>query len=136
MWQNNRTQELLAVVRLADDEQLSSISIYSLNFPPKAPPITKNKDNWLASVFSLLVVVLVSWLSTLGITDKTSIKIPSRQSHHSGPAIQVFGTFAVNNQAGQDLSKEFSPKLQELLMVLLMATTRPEGGLDTQTLTE
>jgi len=134
LWYNLRSQELIAVVRLADDEQSSVVTIYSLNFPPSAPLPEIVKWGWAPASLAFLFIAFMAWLATWRVRE--SQKLGFKTDHQPKATLQVLGSFRLVNAAGKDLSKEFSPKLQELLVALLIARSKPQGGIDTQTLTD
>ncbi|MEO9806360.1 MAG: hypothetical protein ABJF04_24075 [Reichenbachiella sp.] len=145
---NKPTKELFAAVKMSDDRKQSETKIYSLLFPPyhldEGEP--KNATSFFAKhskQLSWTLFVLFALLSFFVIKKVLQVKSnqpikyqPTKGSSTPATNTQIYllGGFTIIHR-GKDLSKLFSPKLRELMILLLLTNTGELRGIGTKTLT-
>ncbi len=142
------SNELIAVTRLSKDEFGSSVNVYSLFYPPTKPLlnpslITKAESSYwyyIVAVIGLLLIALGFIVKVKpAITPDKNIKpkpIENVLKASNSTEIFLFGGFMVKNSFGEEVTKQFSPKLRELFLLLLLHSQKERGGIVTKRLTE
>lgn len=141
------SKQLIAVVASAGRDDLCELSIYTLSMPPLSPDSLYQDDKkQKASLFlilcgtgiCLLLLLLIVFIllrrkrSKLSVVKEgTSVyKEPIVSNEHpQSRAIYLFGGFQVFDKNGQDITKEFTPMLRQLFILLLLYTVKNGKGI-------
>lgn len=141
------SKQLIAVVASAGRDDLCELSIYTLSMPPLSPDsLYQDEKRQTASLFLILCGAGICFLLLFGgvfillrkkksklsvVKEDTSIykePIVSRE-HPQSRAIYLFGGFQVFDKNGQDITKEFTPMLRQLFVLLLLYTVKNGKGI-------
>ncbi|NJN25896.1 MAG: hypothetical protein HC819_07980 [Cyclobacteriaceae bacterium] len=111
----------------------------------------ENRIIWLIAALLSAVILLFMFIKVLikrRAGTKTGIKTeisPSAKSEPTGQArclsqdknlIKLFGAFQVLNKAGEDITHEFTPKIKQLFLAILLHSAKSKSGITTEELTE
>lgn len=145
---NRPTKELFALVRQSQDTKESETKLYSLLFPPmpqeevkpeKMPTIFTSGQKvigWiLFALFSLISFFIINRVRNKRNSKSTGLQIPNGNlASSSDTQIYLLGGFTIIH-GKEDQSKLFSPKLRELMILLLLSNIGEHRGIVTKTLT-
>jgi DNA-binding SARP family transcriptional activator len=102
----------------------------------------------LIAAFSLLALLLI-FLIWWGVRRRRYAKVPGSaylapdqssfrptgQQNQDQNLIKLFGSFKVLDRSGNDITAEFTPKLKNLFLVILLHSTKSKNGITTEALT-
>ena len=151
-------QELIAVTNVADVDTMAEV--YTLGFPPslaKDVPIVADHNSrfaWLAGGAAFIILGVVGvfrWRrrrearkrSAMVFQGEPHSVVDSMRSGQDAPApagarVSLFGKFQVTDAEGRDVTAGFTPRLQQLFLLLLLHTYpsgRMEPGTSVATIT-
>ncbi len=155
------SNKLVAYTSFLDDEQSTSMQLYSLLFPPNAASeIQKPHDaNSYRNPF-LLIVIIVSGIgivlfmiyyfrrkrgthAIVAVESDTGIQsddLYADETTNEGlqlkSTILFFGGFQVYDKFGNDITGNFTPLLKELFLLIWLNTLKNEKGITSEKLTE
>lgn len=137
---DDTVNHLIAFVYDTKDSKTYNTSVYALNWPPKSAlqVARENKRRLilivLASLFIIatlncLLVYLKNCRKEKTLSEYESVRDRiSKVSSLRKNAIYLFGTFTVIDSKGEDITSCFSPKLKEVL-ILIISRTVYSGGI-------
>ncbi len=129
---NKATNEFIAVIF-----DSTKVELYSINYPP----ISGSQKTYLEEIKSNNHFTLIIFISTgIGLVVILVIYMRKRKANHSSPlrmkksdnivsesgastlvnSIHLFGGFHIYDNQGRDLISDFSPKLKEILLLILL----------------
>ncbi|MDR1200095.1 MAG: hypothetical protein LBL58_00500 [Tannerellaceae bacterium] len=137
------SQRLIAVVANAQRDESCEISIYTLSIPPLTPDKLyqdykgdSHSISRLWIVFGASLCVLLAFCALLIFQKQKrhkSLNLKkekiSTYEHPKKQAIYLFGGFQVFNKNGEDITKDFTPMLRQLFILLLLNTVRNGKGI-------
>jgi two-component SAPR family response regulator len=97
---------------------------------------------WIASIVILLIIAGYFLLRKKQPAPKAAVEgiIPKRieigTDNKQKNFIQLFGDFKIVNKDGEDISLQFTPKLKQLFLVILLYSQRNKKGISTKELTD
>ncbi len=151
--------KLVAVVSSSTDGDLSTLSIYSLDYPPlkkedvlqaTTPPLLSSKALLFLSIF-IIVTAIVSTIIWLRFKKKQLPEIKNdKQSVNktnepdvektyyltTEKSILFFGGFQVFDKNGKNLTGEFTPTLKYMLVLILLYSLKNKKGISSAKLQE
>ena len=151
LFHNKETNELYAITSSSlPTDSLSTVSIYSLSYPPLAEMDiyqSVGSDNdpkfVLIGIFILLLILAIICYLIRIIRKKRAKIIDLEQSYefvddefkivkqirerNKKQAIFLFGGFLVKDNNGNDITAEFSPMLRQLFLIILLNTLKEDG---------
>ena len=159
------SNKLIAVTlfysRLEDRQKNTQVRIYTLNFPPApaAQPMAIAKTasgNWNIWLFCLLGLGVLGVFYLIGkkirrrkpasIMEEAPAPPPAPLLSESIPtpapggpvpsSIHIFGPFEVTDKEGHDITRQFTPLLKELFLVITIYTIRNGKGISSEGLNE
>lgn len=137
LFYDEHLKKLITVVQESDDDIRSTVSIYSLDFPPipqeelhAFPASAAQSGNWwlwtiLAVCGSGLLYILSRHFPKLTLRRQNHKVSRPRDSSTSQPSsiiknrIRLFGEFSVIDKHGRDISHLFSARLKQVLCLML-----------------
>lgn len=138
----------LVAVTCYTSEGHSSLSVYSIAFPPEAhtvleTPVIKNSRAliyFLLAAFTLIVGLLAYFFfirekkrPSKEETEKRAVE-PVKEKREN--CIFLFGGFQVFDKEGKDITGEFTPLTKNLFILILLHTLRYEKGVSSNLLYE
>jgi two-component SAPR family response regulator len=154
LFSDRSSQRLIAVVASAQRDESCEVSIYTLSMPPLIPGELYQDHkgdshtlSWHWIVFgALLSVLLVLGVCTIFQRRKRHRPLPLKKEekptdgserqeqviayeHPKKQAIYLFGGFQVFNKNGDDITKDFTPMLRQLFILLLLNTVKNGKGI-------
>ena len=130
---------LIAVVFDTQDYHTFNTSVYALNWPPtSATQMEQSNKSRFILVFSVSMVIfsigfllLMCWRicrrkKTLSEYESEKNSISNASSFRKN-AIYLFGDFTVIDSNGADISSRFSPKLKDILVLIIAKTIESDG---------
>lgn len=142
------SRQLIAVTIYNGKDSVSSVRAWSLDFPPNAlqpaVPVPQSRPwYWLA----LLPLAVVIWMLA---RRKKQTVVPTEPPKESAPkeveepaprmpersAIFLFGQFEAFDREGNDITKQFTPLLKELFLLLIVHSMRDGKGISSESLYE
>jgi len=155
------SKRFIAVTLFRDESDHTNIQIYALNSPPiNADPklITTSKKNTYIIISILLIALVGGWLiyarrkkqqqailavQPQVVSNEMEIAIPAQVASsikenvgEFKSAIFLFGDMQVFDKQGQEITKQFTPLIKELFLVILLYTIRWERGISSEKLKE
>ena len=140
---NNR--KLVAVTLLTDDNKATDVKIYTIAFPPNAltAPARSNaavKVNWWYYPVGLLLLAFALWLSFRKRERKKRLKAvtppgPEKKTKEL-PSVFLFGNFSVTDAEGVDITRQFTPLLKELFLLIMIYSVKYGHGISVENLNE
>jgi hypothetical protein len=120
-------EKLILTVEESPDDIRSSVSVYTINFPPKAAGIpTVTREHIISilksSIAGLIIILLLLWLIRLFVRRRRlRARIPEYVAIEEPQenCIMLFGQFTARDRFGNDISEQFTTKLKELLCLVL-----------------
>jgi two-component SAPR family response regulator len=153
---NEETNELFAITFSSlNTDSLSTVSIYSLSYPPVAETIVeqivnkKEPFNIYAIIAGILVIIITSALyfsiKKRKKKKRKAKKIFSDEDITKNPltdrikrqAIYLFGGFQVYDKNRRKVTGEFAPMLKQLFLIMLLTTLKEDSkGISSTKLSE
>ncbi|GEP94561.1 galactose oxidase [Chitinophaga cymbidii] len=137
-------QKLIAVTLYHSKDEISSVKVYTLDFPPNpaepaAVTATGGRGYWfyLLAGIGLVAVLGVVWLARKRKPAKQATPLLFEEEEVKSPdtsAIYLFGQFEVFDREGHDITKQFTPLLKELFLLLLVHSMKDGKGIATEEL--
>lgn len=148
---------LIAVVVNAESNDLCELSIYTLSMPPLNPDSLYQDEKkkasrpfwiWITTGIGLLLVLSVIFIlrktrkvkpdniqeEKKNLMDRKEQTVAYEQPQNK--AVYLFGGFQVLDQEGKDITKEFTPMLRQLFILLLLYTIKNGKGISSVKLKE
>jgi DNA-binding SARP family transcriptional activator len=148
------SKRFLAVTLFTDDKGRTSYSIYSLYSAPIAQ-LSTNKpvrsfEYLYIIVASLLLIVIAVLMYRRRRPVLVTLTVPAESNRSAEPvappdmhvpavhknAIFLFGDMQVFDRSGTEITKQFTPLIRELFLVILLYTIRWERGISSDKLKE
>ena len=159
LFYSEKLQKLVATTIFKDENNQSTIDIYSLHFPPNKSNqlIEDEKDQrkawyWIILILLFDVILFVGFLVRKKISDKLRQKQLAKEaekrkaleasiqaladSEKPRSSIFLFGGFQVFDEKGEDISKLFTPLVKELFLIILLYPFKNGKGITSKRLTE
>lgn len=137
------SRKLLAVTLHTDPDRSTFYKIYTIAFPPdKLFTSVKQRAawgiNWWYYPAGLLLLAFALILSLRGRSKriKKMKQEPPPDAAAVKPTILLFGNFSVTDREGQDLTRQFTPLLKELFLLIAIYTVRSGHGISVESLNE
>jgi len=162
------SKKLVGVTLLSDKNKLTSIKIFTIDFPPNKLIITQPVNASVKSIYwffaflftSVLMIIIIFLIqkrrkqnqppvidTTLPIIQSKpsfqSLAVEDTLSSHGlyenvkvSSAIFLFGHFEVIDKEGNDITRQFTPLLKEIFLMILMFTFRDGKGVSSDKLYE
>ncbi|MCX7875441.1 MAG: hypothetical protein N2321_04640 [Melioribacteraceae bacterium] len=155
---SKKFNELYAFERTRNIADSFMVNIYSLNFPP----ISRNLYNKLAkpetsffdSINSSLLLIIISLVSIIGgsfyfinrnkrrplfnkenYNNESDFVIPIENKTSKKNSIYLFGNFELYDNEGNEISLQFTPKLKQIFLLLLIKSYNGStNGISTESL--
>ncbi|SMO89476.1 Kelch motif-containing protein [Saccharicrinis carchari] len=143
LYLNKSTNELFCVLQEFELSGANVIKIYSINFPPvTANQLTVINSKSRSAYFYVLIVVLLLVFAIYifytrnlrkrkvyqkEISDLNTYSVNNVKEIYKNNSISLFGNFKVIDLRGKDISYLFSPKIKQLLLILLLKTEEETG---------
>ncbi|WP_157962839.1 hypothetical protein [Chitinophaga deserti] len=141
------SRQLIAITIFNGKDSVANVRAWSLDFPPNAlvPGVPVAPYNW--KYWLLLIPVGLA----LGLFLKKRKKLPAVEVHRDVPAdipmesaprlpersaIFLFGQFEAFDREGNDITKQFTPLLKELLLLLVVYSLKDGKGIASESLYE
>lgn len=145
------SKKLITVTLYHSKEDVTSVKIYTLDFPPnpvveEQVPVEKQRFGFWMYIAGGLVVLLAAFgfrnsrkkkttrPATERITPLVDEETPEAEPELS--TIYLFGQFEVFDKSGNDITKQFTPLLKELFLLLLIYTYKDGKGISSEELYE
>lgn len=158
--------QLLAVTLYDTREVGTEVKVFTINFPPNeiiavAPAITAKQKGWLKPVYIIVPVLLLLaglfyWRgkrkakparTVLPVEHKTTEPVDTAIIHEAATSenataqaprnrIILFGSFEVTAADGQAITKQFTPLLKEMFLLILIDSLRYHKGVSAEKLNE
>jgi DNA-binding SARP family transcriptional activator len=153
------SKRFIAVTLFRDERDHTHVQIYSLYSPPinaEARPLSGSKKSSYIIIAALLAAIGTGWFIYLR-RKKRSVTATSSLTHSIEPApvaliapvdavtlvpdlvkssIFLFGDMQVFDKQGQEITRQFTPLIKELFLVILLYTIRWERGISSEKLKE
>jgi MYXO-CTERM domain-containing protein len=141
-------KKLLAVTLHTEQDKHTAYKIYTIAFPPDkvaAPPKPGASGwsiNWWYYPAGLLLLALALLFSLRRRRRRRKEEEGTDEPENGAPAaavkpaIQLFGNFSVTDAGGQDLTRQFTPLLKELFLLIMLYTVKSGHGISVETLNE
>ena len=154
LYLDKTSQRFIALVASAQRDESCEISIYTLSMPPLTPDELYQDYKGDASsilwywigISLLFLTLLVAFCIVLVIFRRKRRKQPASlkeketvvierleqmvaYEHPKKQAIYLFGGFQVFNKDGEDITKDFTPMLRQLFILLLLNTVKNGKGI-------
>jgi DNA-binding SARP family transcriptional activator len=139
LYYDDTVNHLIAVVFDTQDYHTFNTSVYALNWPPtSATQMEQSNKSRFILVFSVSMVIfsigfllLMCWRicrrkKTLSEYESEKNSISNASSFRKN-AIYLFGDFTVIDSNGADISSRFSPKLKDILVLIIAKTIESDG---------
>lgn len=159
LFYSDKLQKLIAVTIFKDENEESTVDIYSLHFPPnKSNQLIENERDhrkawyWIILILLFDVVLFVGFYVRKKIGDKRRQKQSAKDaekrkamdasiqaladSEKPRSSIFLFGGFQVFDEKGEDISKLFTPLVKELFLIILLYPFKNGKGITSKRLTE
>ncbi|MGE7776091.1 hypothetical protein ACQKLP_15285 [Chitinophaga sp. NPDC101104] len=148
LYYSSRSRQLIAVTIWNGKDSMSGVRAWSLDFPPNAllPVVpVRSSTGWY---WALLVPVgMAVWLMTRKRKGKPSGGVPQQvpqplETPEPAPgmpersAIFLFGQFEAFDREGNDITKQFTPLLKELFLLLMVHSMKDGKGISSDSLYE
>ncbi|SIN65886.1 kelch repeat-containing protein [Chitinophaga niabensis] len=140
------SKKLVAVTLLTDDNKTTDVKIYTIAFPPNALTIPAHsnaavKVNWWYYPVGLLLLAFALWLSFRKRERKRRVKatLPEPEKvvkHKERPSVFLFGNFSVTDAEGVDITRQFTPLLKELFLLIMIYSVKYGHGISVENLNE
>lgn len=141
------SQKLIAVTIYHTKENISNVKIFTLDFPPNPTEPRTNAGAgsppyyWLYIVGMLTVgaiVVVLLWMKKKKPSQPMLMSSSNEDLAHSPDtsAMYLFGQFEVFDKSGNDITKQFTPLLKELFLLLLIHSIKDGKGIAAEELYE
>lgn len=141
------SRQLIAITIFNGKDSMSSVRAWSLDFPPNAlvPVVPVAPSNW--KYWLLLIPVGLA----IGLFLKKRKRLPAAEVPRELPvelptestpglpersAIFLFGQFEAFDREGNDITKQFTPLLKELLLLLVVYSLKDGKGIASESLYE
>ncbi|MCG8476753.1 MAG: hypothetical protein MI784_14905 [Cytophagales bacterium] len=149
------TRKLIAYTK-EEGEDSSVVKVYSLNFPPGLPdvlPVERASigEDWgallLLLVWGVGVMLLVAYgiFKMINMVKRASVQEPVSDETEEEPVafgkskknyIQIFGKFQLWNRDGEEISKQLTPKLRQVFLMIFFSQFYFRKGMSSKRLTE
>lgn len=152
LFYDKKSNRLIALVASAQNNNSSEISVYTLSMPPLTVSglYQENKQQasisvwlWIGIGGCLLIVIVAvillqikkkSTTATRPAIKETGVVIDSKEQafvyeQPQKKAIFLFGGFQVFDKDGEDITREFTPMLRQLFILLLLNTAKNGKGI-------
>ncbi|MFA9388330.1 MAG: LamG-like jellyroll fold domain-containing protein [Prolixibacteraceae bacterium] len=132
---NGYVDDLLIWKRALSDEEILKLSSTGVSLSNKIQPAYVIFLTILSLILLLFIVFLLFFKrkknsKNVYIIDQPLLSVNSKNT------LLLFGDFTVIDQAGVNISSQFSPKIKEIFLLLFFSTFHSEKGISTQRLTE
>lgn len=156
LFYDTNIQKYCMAVKQADDNKLEAkIEVFTLNYPAITyEQLNKfeksNSSTWILSICICLSVIIIGFIFLRKKTKKvktlknnignkeSSINEVSESLNGSTDqkdnAIYLFGEFTVTNREGVNISARFSPKIKQILVLILLNSIKHNEGISTEKL--
>lgn len=138
------SQKLIAVTLYHSKDNISSVKVYTLDFPPNPAEPAKTaaaegRNPWLYLLTGIGVLIILGIVLLAGRrkTPEQPAALLLEEEAEKRPdtsAIYLFGQFEVFDREGHDITKQFTPLLKELFLLLLIHSMRDGKGIATEEL--
>jgi hypothetical protein len=140
LYHNPSSGHLIAVVVTPESPTSSRVAVYTLSDPPLAPAglyqAVGEERGWPLLLMAFLALSC-SGLLLWGIHKHRARPgnaprekaTPPEDCPEQGPAIYLLGGFRAFDKQGMNITKEFSPMLRQLFVLLLLYTTKNGTGI-------
>ena len=148
----------LYAITAYNNQDKSNISIYSLLYPPLSKSEIRQKNSQLVATSSIITGIIILGLlfciicflifnikkRTKAISENIT-KLPAsrkKEDDYSSPypikksSILFLSGFQVWDKTGNDITKEFTPTLRNLLVLIILYTQKNDKGVSNNTLRE
>ena len=151
LYVDKASQRFIAVVVNAGQNDTCELSIYTLSMPPLTPGELCQEEAtqlsllyWigLAAGAGLLIAVFYRYVvrrnrkkkpkqgkEKASIISKATKEYVPEYIHPKSQAVYLFGGFQVFNKDGEDITKDFTPMLRQLFILLLLNTLKNGKGI-------
>lgn len=143
------SKKLVAVTLLTEDNKATDVNIYTIAFPPNALAASARsnaviKVNWWYYPVGLLLLAFALWLSfrkrerkkrrlqTEEVTAAPEKAVKAKE----GPSVFLFGNFSVTDAEGVDITRQFTPLLKELFLLIMIYSVKYGHGISVENLNE
>lgn len=144
---NPDSTQLIAFTVYSDEEKKeSTVSLYSLSYPPlnvralNQPVGTANHRSWMLFIAGVLIALasLAFLIRYIRLKKKVrEINPPAEVLDPAvAPAIYLFGGFQVIDDRCENITYKFTPILKQLFLLILFYTVKNEEGISTQKLSD
>lgn len=141
------SQKLVAVTLYHSKENIASVKVYTLDFPPNpAEPATAaaagGRGYWMYLLAGVVLLsgILLLWrkkrrpAETGTAPDNAAFPEEEMEKQPDTSAIYLFGQFEVFDKEGQDITKLFTPLLKELFLLLVLHSMKDGKGIASEEL--
>ena len=140
-----KSNKLLAVTFFYSGEtekaKSTQVKIWSIDFPPESvgtPVVTNTAPAptywwWLLALLPVGLLFFVKRKRTAPVMAAETEPVPVI---HDRSVIRLFGQFHVTDKDGHDITKQFTPLLKELFLLILIYTIRSNKGISSEALNE
>lgn len=127
--------ELAIWKRALSDEEIQKISTSGISITHKIQPTYFVFLSILTLILLLFIVFLLFFYrkrksKNIYIIDQPVLSTNSKNT------LLLFGDFTVIDESGENISSQFSPKIKEVFLLLLLSSFKSEKGISTQKLTD
>ncbi|MRG43474.1 galactose oxidase [Chitinophaga sp. SYP-B3965] len=141
------SKKLVAVTLLTENNKSTEVKIYTISFPPNAltAPVRSNaavKVNWWYYPVGLLLLAFALWLSVRKRERKKRTKaiVPVQEEkvvkEKGLPSVYLFGNFSVTDAEGADITRQLTPLLKELFLLIGIYSIKYGHGISVENLNE
>lgn len=138
-------KKLVAVTMFHSPEDVSSIKVYTLDFPPNPvevvqPERKRNLPFWLT--ISSGIAILLAAVAIRRFRKKKAAPAPVQalitedEPQPEKSSIFLFGQFEVFDKEGNNITKQFTPLVRELFLLVLIYTYKDGKGISAEELYE
>lgn len=159
------SKRLLAVTTFTRENRHTDVKAYAIGFPPEQLPVAGKPREpfripWWYYMTGLVLLVFALLLSASARRRRSRKKEPPAETPAASPAVSpgaddqqdhdaavaqqrpsaswifLFGHFTVKDAAGQDLTRQFTPLLKELFLLIAVHTIENGQGISVERLSE
>ena len=153
--------ELYVVTTLSDENENTRINLYSVKSPPNPSKVFKEEEKFNFSILYWVLAILILFSGFFYILRKVKIKTGSRikeiqnkdtkfdslrefssENIYEGSeninknSFHFFGGFQVFNKNTEDITKDFTPLLKELFLLIFLNTIKDDKGISSEKIIE
>lgn len=142
------SKKLVTVTLYHERDDVTSLKIYTLDFPPnpvvpERTPAGKQRFGFWMYIAGGLVILLLAYnfvrKKKVPVPAERATQLPDEEAPEAIPersTIYLFGQFEVFDKSGNDITKQFTPLLKELFLLLLIYTYKDGKGISSEELYE